>query len=253
MLENCNNTMEFTFGIVTSGIEDDNINKIIDSIEKQNMPNYEIIIVGNSKILRNNTKVIEFDDDKFSKLITRKKNIITNLAKFENVVYMHDYIILSDDWYAGYLKFGNDFDLCMNKIINPDGTRYRDWCICMWNDPTISHIIGQTNSIANLVGSDMKCLLPYDENRFIKYMYFSGAYWVSKRKIMEEFPLNDKLHWGEGEDVEWSMKVRERYNFSMNKYSEVELLKYKSPIFNCADDETIKKLEKELLINGNLN
>ena len=39
--------MEFTFGIITSGAEDDSINQIIDSIEKQNIPTYEIIIVGN--------------------------------------------------------------------------------------------------------------------------------------------------------------------------------------------------------------
>jgi hypothetical protein len=245
--------MEFTFGIVTSGTEDNNLNKIVDSIEKQNIPNYEILIIGNSKIVRDNTKIINFDDDKHSKiLISRKKNIITNLAKLENIVYMHDYIILSDDWYTGYLKFGNDFDLCMNKIINYDATRYRDWCICMWNDPTISNIIGQNNpTISNIVGSDMKCLLPYDENRFIKHMYFSGAYWVSKRKVMMEFPLNDELDWGEGEDVEWSIRVRNAYNFCMNKYSSVELLKYKDAILNSADDETIQKLVENLLKSNN--
>ena len=55
--------MEFTFGIITSGAEDDSINQIIDSIEKQNIPTYEIIIVGNSKVSRNKTRIVQFNDE----------------------------------------------------------------------------------------------------------------------------------------------------------------------------------------------
>ena len=248
MLENCNNTMEFTFGIVTSGIEDDNINKIIDSIEKQNIPNYEIIIVGNSKIVRNNTKVIEFDENIMPLWITRKKNIITDLAQFENIVYLHDYIEFSDTWYTGFLEFGNDFDVCITKIANYDGTRYRDWCICMWNDPTVSHIIGERNAlISNIVEPGMKCLLPYNENRLTKYMYLSGAYWISKKRVMLEFPLNENLCWGHGEDVFWSIQVREKYKFFMNQHSEVKLLKQHNCIYTDADGETIQKLVEATL------
>lgn len=241
--------MEFTFGIVTSGIEDDNINKIIDSIEKQNIPNYEVIIIGNSKVSRNKTKVVEFDEDIIPLWITKKKNIITSLAQYENIVYMHDYIQLDDTWYEGFLRFGNDFDLCMNKIVNLNGTRYRDWCLCVWNDPRMISVLGVCNSLYSIVqsGSHIKCLLPYDEVRFIKYMYFSGAYWVAKSKVMKEFPLNESLKWGEGEDVIWSSEVRENYKFSMNKYSEVKSLKQKTCIYTDTDSETIDKLVQKLL------
>ena len=68
---------------------------------------------------------------------------------------------------------------------------------------------------------------------------------------MLEYPLNEKLIWGQGEDVIWSMEVRKKYKFSMNKYSAVELLKYKDTILNSADNETIQKLEKKLLILDN--
>ena len=161
--------MEFTFGIITSGTEDENINIIIDGIEKQNIPTYEIIIVGNSKVSRKNTRVVQFNDEHIPKWITRKKNIITNIAKLENIVYLHDYVVIADDWYKSFLKFGNNFDLCMSRITNYDGTRYRDWCICMWDNPTIMQI----------VGPDKKCILPYDEERFKRHMYFSGAYWIA--------------------------------------------------------------------------
>ncbi len=230
------NNMEFTFGIITSGTEDDNINKIIDSIENQNIPTYEIIIVGNSKVSRNKTRVVQFNDEVIPKWITRKKNIITNLAKLENIVYLHDYVILTDNWYNGFLEFGNEFDLCMTKITNHDKTRYRDWCICMWDNPTIMQI----------AGPDKKCILPYDENRFKKYMYFSGTYWVAKRKVMMQYPLNEQLVWGQGEDVLWSSQVRDKYEFFMNANSEVKLLKQKEVAYGIADQETIQKLSMVL-------
>ncbi len=223
--------MEFTFGIITSGTEDENINIIIDSIEKQNIPTYEIIIVGNSKVSRKKTRVVQFNDEHIPKWITRKKNIITNVAKFENVVYLHDYVVLTDDWYKSFLEFGNDFDLCMSRITNHDGTRYRDWCICMWDNPTIMQI----------VGLDKKCILPYDEKRFKKHMYFSGAYWVAKKQVMLKYPLNEQLIWGQGEDVLWSSQVRHEYEFKMNEDSEVKLLRQKEVAYGIADQETIQK------------
>jgi hypothetical protein len=240
--------MDFTFGIITNGMEDDKINEIIDSIEEQNIPNYEIIIVGNSKVCRSRTQIIEFDESIKKSWITKKKNTVTDYANFENIVYLHDYIKFDKDWYAGFLKFGNDFDLCMTKIVNPDETRYRDWCLCMWNDPRDESIFGQKNQlISDIVEPGMRCLLPYDEERFTNHMYFSGAYWVAKKNVMMEFPLNDELVWGQGEDVIWSIGVRKKYQFKMNKYSKVKLLKYKDPIYNIADHSTIEELSKKLL------
>ncbi len=233
--------MDFTFGIITNGTEDIRIEQIIDSIERQKIPNYEIIIVGNSKIVRDNTKVIEFDESGFPAWITRKKNIVTDLAQFENVVYLHDYIELGDNWYEGFLKFGDNFDVCMNVITNCDGTRYRDWFICIWDNPIIMDI----------AGPERKCLIPYDENRFKKHMKFSGAYWVAKKKVMLEVPLDERLGWNDpkgGEDYVWSKEIREKYEFSMNSYSEVKLIKSgKDRVYGIADEETIKRYEEALL------
>jgi hypothetical protein len=76
-------------------------------------------------------------------------------------------------------------------------------------------------------------------------MYFSGSYWVAKKEVMEEFPLNEDLLWGQSEDVEWSKRIREKYNFSINENSKVKLLKYKYPIFfNCNNLEKIKELNQ---------
>ena len=70
--------MKFTFGIITNGNSDDNLNLVIDSIEKQSIPlsHYEIIVVGNSRVNRKNTVIIPFDNS-IKEWITKKKNLIT--------------------------------------------------------------------------------------------------------------------------------------------------------------------------------
>lgn len=225
--------MKFTFGVITSGYSDDFLSQTISSIKKLSIPEYEIIVVGNTSINDSIVK-ISFDESIKDKWITRKKNIITYNASYENIVYCHDYIIFDENWYKGFLKYGNDFDLCMNQILNKDNTRFRDWCVWIWN----------YNFMDQIVEPNKECLIPYDMDHLSKYMYFSGAYWVAKRNVMLEYPLNEKLSWGEGEDVLWSKQIREKYQFSMNKYSTVRLLKQHEVAFNVATEKTILKLNE---------
>jgi hypothetical protein len=58
-------------------------------------------------------------------------------------------------------------------------------------------------------------------------MYISGNYWVSKKRVMEEEPLDEDLDWGEAEDVEWSNRIRDKYQYVMNTHSKVKCLKDK--------------------------
>jgi hypothetical protein len=38
-------------------------------------------------------------------------------------------------------------------------------------------------------------------------MYISGAYFIIKKQIALQYPLNEKLVWGQGEDVELSQRL----------------------------------------------
>jgi hypothetical protein len=62
--------------------------------------------------------------------------------------------------------------------------------------------------------------------------------------------LNEKLKWGQGEDVEWSIRVRKITNFSINEGSVVKLMKYKDRIFNEPTDIEISKLRNILNYNN---
>jgi hypothetical protein len=76
-------------------------------------------------------------------------------------------------------------------------------------------------------------------------MYISGSYWIAKKDVMLEFPLDENLAWGEGEDVLWSKQVRKKYEFNMNINSSVFIIKgVKDKVFNEPDDDKITVLKE---------
>jgi hypothetical protein len=95
----------------------------------------------------------------------------------------------------------------------------------------------------DIIGKD--CLIPYDMTHLSKYMYISGSYWVAKKDVMLEFPLDESLSWGEGEDVLWSKQVREKYKFNMNTNSSVFIIKGgKDRVFNEPNNNKINVLKQ---------
>jgi hypothetical protein len=62
---------------------------------------------------------------------------------------------------------------------------------------------------------------------------------------MLEFPLDESLSWGEGEDVLWSKQVREKYKFNMNTNSSVFIIKGgKDRVFNEPNNNKINVLKQ---------
>lgn len=233
------------------------INKIQSEFSDDN--NYEIIIVGNlsnSKIENNkNVKILPFEEDIFSLkkgnikrawkekslkrlffragAICHKKNLAAKNARYDKLCIMHDYVGIESGWKKGYELFGYNWEVCMNIILNKDGTRHRDW-MC-WDHPSI--LDGRTWGAA-------ACLIPYD--KYTKYMYISGTYFCVKKDFFLKNSLNEKLFWGDGEDVEWSLRVREKTIFKMNNCSIVKYLKLK-PLDGAPYCKSWKENENKLM------
>ena len=261
--------MDFTFGIITGSNQEIYINKFIDSIENEKIPNYQIIIVGEANIKRNNTEVIKFDESIRPNWITRKKNIITENAKYDNIVFTHDYLILEPGWYKGYLKYieeFGDFDVIINKIINVDNTRYRDWILNSNLCKGLKLVNHEYNyrgkeGVSDIwrgkfpnIGSSInfsEYLIPYDikniNGEINQFIYISGTYWVAKKKVMIDIPLNEDLLQSQGEDVDWSQRISTKYIFNINEYSTVKLQK------NKILSNTAPLSESKLIINKYLN
>lgn len=224
--------MEFTFGIITNGNNDKFLNKIIESIINNKIPVYEIIIVGNTKLESDgHIKIFSFDEKTKEGWITKKKNIIAKNARYENIVFLHDYIELQIDWYTGFLKFGNDFEFCVTRIKNTNGTRYRDYTLFPYKVDYLD-IEYSPNDIHPYFNNN--CLLPYNFENSVKtnkYMYISGCYYVIKKNIANTFLLDENLVWGRGEDVEFSKRLHKNgIVIKCNAHSSVQFIKYKQPM-----------------------
>ena len=237
--------MKFTFGIITSQdyasyVPNHSLTSIFDSIAAEQIDDdVEVLVVGGSKSwTREEYRFIAFDETQKKAWITRKKNIITAEAKYDNIVYVHDYVVLQPGWYKGMKEFGDNWDILMTPILNADGSRFRDWTL-------LPHDILTPDGSSNL-----NALLPYDVEDLSKFMYISGAYWIAKRRVMQGFPLDETLSWGESEDVKWSKQVREKYNFKLNPHSSVKLLKQKDRVFSEATPELIKELQEKVKCNS---
>ena len=239
--------MKFTFGIITTNENQTHeyngknyITEIINSIRANNIPDdcYEIIIVGGNNKYQffHDVHHIEFNDIAKPKWITKKKNLITKHAKYDNIVYSHDYVKYDKNWYKGFIEFGNDWDICMCINQSLDGSRFRDWLT--WDDPDINFPGGGYPATSKNNGH--RVIMPSYEYNNPQYMLISGSWWVAKKHIMLQVPLDENLVWGDAEDVKWSFQVRDKYKYKMNKYSIVKLCKNKklSAEYINIDDST---------------
>ncbi len=216
--------MNFTFGIITGGQNEEKIDIIIDSIEKQCIPLYEVIIVGKCNIQRKHTHIIPFNEIVKNGWITKKKNIIAKTATYDNIVYLHDYVMLDDDWYTGFCQYNEEFDVIVTKVKNLDGTRYKDWFLFPF------YIQGLHNRQKLNYNPNNGCLLPYNvkSNSIINnYILIPGFYFIVKRNVINKFILDENLSWGQGEDVEWCDRLHKVITFKCNPLSTVKFLKQK--------------------------
>ena len=198
--------MNITFGITTDYSSIERLDSIINSINLLNIPKYEILIIGNKKIDSHGVvNYIEFDESIKPLWITKKKNIMIQEAKYDNVVLFHDYFLFDPMWYQNYLKFGDDWDLCSNEILLMNGRRWGgDWMT--WDDPLY----------------EKYAPLHYDDWTRTEYMFVAGSYFIVKKELGLREPMNENLGWGDSEDVEWSLRIRNKCIMKCNGKSSVK-------------------------------
>lgn len=189
------NIGEITFGIVTNGHNDSDVDEAIKSIIFQNIPSVQIIVCGtyeNKYSLPIDYIHFNCNDDRG--WITKKKNIIVENAKFENVVIFHDRLKLAVDWYKSLCDWGNGFEiLCASHLYQnkqeflPSWYRYKFDLnnIYKWNVP-----------IAKLQKDDWD-----------PYILDCGSVLVAKRTILNSYKFNEDLFWGQFEDCELSKRL----------------------------------------------
>jgi hypothetical protein len=195
--------MKFSFGILTLYENPQQIQEVIDSIDALKIPEYEVLLIGPKNDQFKNA--IEFDENKKQGWITRKKNILVDSCKYDNVVVMHDYYTFDKDWYKNFVEFGDDWDVCSNAQQLINGNRhFTDWVT--WDSPVFPRYTA----------------MAYDDWSHTLCMYQSGGYMIVKKDFYKKFPMNEEMTWGTAEDVEWSLRMRTSAKWKCNGKSIVK-------------------------------
>ncbi len=189
-----NDTIDrWTFGFISSGKKNEQIDRQIEIIKKLGVPNYEIIVCGTYYDRKEkNFRYIKFNELDDKGWITRKKNLICEKAKYENLVIMHDRIMPNPDFYAGLKKYGNYFDVLSCAVKNDKGERCGDW-MTYGNDFNALPRIGN---------------LSYDD--WDKKIWIDGALFIMKKSAWRVVQFDESLFWNQGEDkkmaADWKLK-----------------------------------------------
>lgn len=179
----------FSFCIITAGKRPDLLNLVVKSIRVQNIPNYEIIVVGKYHP-EPGIIYVPAEEAAASGSLGQMRNLGVAKAQYDHIVILDDDIILTANWYQAFLNFGDDFDILTSRILLPDGTRY-------WDHATIDGPRGH-----RLLRSDEQ-----DE----QYVYMSGGTaWIMKGYVAQSVHWNETLNFNEKEDVDFARKCQEK-------------------------------------------
>lgn len=184
---------KWSFGIVSSGspVSCANIERAIAEITALRLEAVEILLCGPAdKLAGFKGQATVLDDRDLAgprPPICHKKNRLLAAAQHANMVVQHDRIFFHPDWAAQVAQRGNHFEWFCPTILD-DGTksqRLQDWVAC----------IGHLNDYRHGYGA----LLPRQQWR--PELYADGGLIIGKRDVLRDPPFDERLYWGETEDV----------------------------------------------------
>lgn len=194
LLEN-DSIENWSFGIITNGQNNESVKSLVKSIIDQNIPKFEVNISGPNPYNNELPKHVNIvkDVDIFPDLrgpISKKKNILINVSKFENLCILHDRYLLPKNWYSKMKEYGNYFDFLEipNKNLSQKRAPYHQ--VYYHN---IADIYFRYNPFLS-------------ENKSSPSQFLQGGSITGKKSIISRNLFLDHLHWGEFEDVHFSKK-----------------------------------------------
>lgn len=199
-----NDTMgRWTFWIVTNWNRAEWLRDLINSICIQGIPEFEILICGIwqfewSDCPGSNMRFIPFNKRSNKGWLDKKKNLLIDSAKFENIALLHDRFVLDGWWYEWMQKWWNNFE-----VLSCHQT------VCGFPDeifPSSLHKMYYPK-LSNLQNMDVRKDMinissPLNVNEFEKFAWSSGGVVILKKSLGLKF--DESLFWCQGEDLIFS-------------------------------------------------
>jgi len=186
---------KWSFGIITNGKKINQVEQLIASIAKQQIPHYEILICGPHQTHHEQIVLTMLDDvilqNDIRAPISAKKNKIIRAAKYNNLCILHDRFSLPDHWYQQFKQYGNYFEFLCLPTVDQFGNRFSvDW-MRFCHPLTKRCTFNQSTNYSE-----------WSENQIIQ-----GGVILGKRHLMLQSMLDERLHWEELEDMQFSKMV----------------------------------------------
>jgi cellulose synthase/poly-beta-1,6-N-acetylglucosamine synthase-like glycosyltransferase len=180
---------EFSFVVITDGKEPDKLKRLIVSVETQNFPRVEVIVVR---------------DEKQEGRLGALRNAGCRQAKYFRLIVLDDDMVLHPDFYPGLLRFEKEtmyrnYQVTSCRIVNPDNTRYWDWK---------AHEDGKN------------WLLNYGEED--PAVSLTGGLCIFNQGVFQEVQWNEERRFNQEEDVDFSNRLKlAGYKIGFNPWSTV--------------------------------
>lgn len=183
----------WSFGIVTNGKRVETIRTSIESIRALKIPAYEILVCGSyGGAIDADMRYLPFTEQDDKGWITRKKNLICEQARYENICVIHDRIYFDPGWYDGMRAWGAQFEVLGCPLRIPHQGREID---SNWETvhedfklPDDDYRMFHTNGLLDLSDWD-------------PYVHIPGAIHILSREAWQAQPWDNALFWGDAEDI----------------------------------------------------
>ena len=194
------NSVKYSFCIITDGKEPDKLRKLIESIDNQMIKEgYEIIVAGNWYEDENADIYIEMKGAAHHGNLGMMRNAACLASCGDVLIVLDDDMVMHNGFYEGLRKYGDDFDVLSCKIHNPDGTRFWDWK-------------GYRNG-ANW-------LLEYNETS--PYVSLTGGLTIMKASVFDAVQWADDRGFYQNEDVDFTNRLKDKgFRIEFNEHSTV--------------------------------
>lgn len=222
--------MNITFGICVSPETDSNLlwqqlNSIMNLAES--LKYSEIILAGilsehNMRMIEPFTlgicpiKLLPYEGPKDKPgHITKKKNMIADVAFYDTIIMMHDYYELPHHL-PYHIPKDKDWKVFIPPIFTKEHKRHSDWIV---NPNALQAYLNAFPEKADDLMAAAPhenapryvCGLPYHITDFSRIQYVSGGFFIIKTEVLREIRFDETLYWGDAEDVEWSERLVAKY------------------------------------------
>jgi len=201
--------VDISFIIITDEKRPEKIYQQLRTINKQQIPNYEIVICGNTDNLNLDNKNLCSSRIKLIKdaynaergSLGGLRNNACSKAQYENLVISDDDMLFSQNWYKCLLEAGNNYEIITTCIKNPDGTRF--WDNACYMSPSKGHINLNYNE------QDEYLYMSGGQALLIKKDIWNKIKWDENILIYSMKSLNDYGKGLHNEDTDFSKRCRE--------------------------------------------